>query len=170
MKLEEAIKTALQYEGRVHNLYVDAVQATSDENARRIFKVMADEERSHIEYLQSCLGKWIENGHLDEVELDTVIPPREEIEEALDQVKKSMEPSNKEYDSELKVLRQALAAELETSAFYKRMVDEVEADGRPLFKRFMEIESGHVAIVEAEIDSVSGLGFWFGHKEFDMEG
>lgn len=77
---------------------------------------------------------------------------------------------SKEYDSEQKILRQALAAELETSAFYRRMVEEVEADGRPLFKRFMEIENGHVAIVEAEIDSVSGLGFWFGHKEFDMDG
>jgi hypothetical protein len=38
-----------------------------------------------------------------------------------------------------------------------------------LFQRFVEIEQGHLAIVQAEIDSVSGLGFWFDMREFDLE-
>jgi hypothetical protein len=49
------------------------------------------------------------------------------------------------------------------------MVSEMAEEWRPLFARFLEIEEGHVAIVEAEIDAVSGAGFWFGIQEFDVE-
>jgi hypothetical protein len=49
------------------------------------------------------------------------------------------------------------------------MVSEMAEERRPLFARFLEIEEGHVAIVEAEIDAVSGAGFWFGIQEFDIE-
>jgi hypothetical protein len=42
-------------------------------------------------------------------------------------------------------------------------------DGRRLFERFVEIEEGHVAIVQAEMDLVSGTGFWFDTAEFSLE-
>jgi hypothetical protein len=35
--------------------------------------------------------------------------------------------------------------------------------------RCLEIEEGHVAIVQADIDAVSGIGFWFDVKEFDLD-
>jgi rubrerythrin len=56
---------------------------------------------------------------------------------------------------ELDSLRQALAAEEETSTFYINMVRELPAEGQQLFSRFLEIEDGHAAIVQAEIDSVN---------------
>jgi rubrerythrin len=71
--------------------------------------------------------------------------------------------------TEVEYLRRALTAEKETSAFYRRMVSEMAEERKPLFARFLEIEEGHVAIVEAEIDAVSGAGFWFGIQEFDVE-
>jgi hypothetical protein len=40
---------------------------------------------------------------------------------------------------------------------------------KELFSRFLEIEKGHQAIVEAEMNSVSGLGVWFDMEEFDLE-
>ena len=71
--------------------------------------------------------------------------------------------------AELSSLYQALAAEDETSAFYLQMVRELPVEGQRLFARFLEIEDGHGAIVQAEIDSVKHLGFWFDLKEFDLE-
>jgi rubrerythrin len=71
--------------------------------------------------------------------------------------------------TEVEHLKRALAAEKETSAFYRKMVAEMPEERRQLFARFLEIEEGHVAIVEAELDAVSGFGFWFGMKEFDLE-
>jgi hypothetical protein len=42
-------------------------------------------------------------------------------------------------------------------------------EGQELFRRFVEIEEGHVAIVQAEMDLVSGTGFWFDTAEFSLE-
>ncbi len=39
----------------------------------------------------------------------------------------------------------------------------------PLFDRFLEIEEGHVTIVQGELDAVQGLGFWFDVMEFSLE-
>ena len=66
-------------------------------------------------------------------------------------------------------MRRALAEEEETSAFYQRMVRELPPEGQALFGRFLEIEDGHATVVQAEIDSVSQMGFWFDLKEFDLE-
>jgi hypothetical protein len=38
-----------------------------------------------------------------------------------------------------------------------------------MFARFLEIEAGHIAIVQAELDYISHTGYWFDFKEFDME-
>ncbi len=70
---------------------------------------------------------------------------------------------------ELALLKKALAVEGETSAFYTRMVERLPAEGRDLFRRFLDIEEGHGAIVQAQIDAVTGLGFWFDIREFDLE-
>jgi rubrerythrin len=77
--------------------------------------------------------------------------------------------SDQDHSQELEFLRQALEAEVETSAYYERMVAELDADGRKLFAHFLEIELGHKAIVQAEIDALTGLGFWFDFQEFNLE-
>ena len=71
--------------------------------------------------------------------------------------------------TELESLKKALDVECETSAFYKQMVASLDDVGRRLFERFVEIEEGHVAIVQAEMDLVSGTGFWFDTAEFSLE-
>ena len=53
--------------------------------------------------------------------------------------------------------------------FYKQMVAEMQAESRKMFARFLEIEAGHIAIVQAELDYISHTGYWFDFKEFDME-
>jgi rubrerythrin len=70
---------------------------------------------------------------------------------------------------ELELLKKALVAERKTSQFYKEMVAKLDGDGQQLFKRFVEIEEGHEAIVEAEIDCVSNSGIFMGNMEFDLE-
>jgi hypothetical protein len=59
--------------------------------------------------------------------------------------------------------------ERETSAFYQEMVGTLDGTGHSLFERFVEIEGGHLALVQAEIDSLSGSGYWFDTAEFSLE-
>jgi rubrerythrin len=167
MNLEEAIKTALEYETKVRDLYVNAQNKTSDAEGKKIFQTLAKEEQGHLDYLNSRLQVWEKTGNLDTPQLDTLIPSQERIAEGVKKLEGKM--SGKDRATELQFMKEALDAEIETSNFYKKMVSELSQEGKKLFARFLEIEEGHQAIVQAEIDSLSGSGFWFDFTDVSLE-
>ncbi len=169
MKLDTAIKTALEHEAGVHKAYRDAMGKTSDEAGKRIFAALAEEEMGHIKYLQERLDEWQQTGKIHVKKLGTSVPTREAIHKSLQDVRKTVRPKSTKLIVELELLKKALEAERKTSSFYKEMVSKLDGDGQQLFRRFVEIEEGHEAIVAAEIDSVSGSGIWLGEIEFGLE-
>ncbi|MEJ2109089.1 MAG: hypothetical protein P8Z37_04080 [Acidobacteriota bacterium] len=168
MSLDEAIKTAIEFEKKVYKVYENAKDKISDPIGQRIFKQLSLEEAQHVTYLQHRLDEWKENGRLDLQELATVVPDVERIAEGREQIFQTMD-HREPPTTEIEDLKSAFEVEKETSSFYRQMVSELTGEGQELFSRFMEIEEGHVAIVQAEIDSVQGMGFWFDVMEFDLE-
>jgi rubrerythrin len=167
MNIEEAIKTALQYEGRVVGVYREALDKAQDSTGKKVFRALAEDEVKHVEYLKAKLEEWTTTGRVIPSQLNTVIPPRERIEAAVKTLR--VKVAVPVPDNEIRLLRQALQVEVETSGFYQRMVRELPPEGQRLFERFVEIEEGHKTIVQAEIDSVSGSGFYFDMPEFNLE-
>jgi rubrerythrin len=166
MNIELAITTALEYENRVVKVYEEAAVATQDPAGKKMFEVLVRDEQSHVKYLEFKLEEWKKSGRVTADRLETLVPSAERIAAGIKTLKArvaTMSPEN-----ELRLLRRALQVEVETSGFYKSVVTELPAEARPLFARFVEIEEGHQTIVQAEIDSVSGLGFWFDMQEFDL--
>jgi rubrerythrin len=170
MNLEQAITTALEYEGRVHKTYSEAVEKAEHDVARKVFKTLCDEEMGHIKYLHERLEEWRSKGTVTVATLDTVLVSKAAIEAGAAKLRQRLESGGREVrGTEFESLKKALDVERETSAFYKQMVATLNDEGRRLFERFVEIEEGHVAIVQAEMDLVSGTGFWFDTAEFDLE-
>lgn len=169
MNLDNAIQVALEYEEGVHRTYLEAMEKTADKSAKRIFKVLCDEERLHIAYLRERLDEWRSAGKIQLKKLDTSIPAREAIEKSLRDLGKTVTPKPSRQTLELELLKQALDAEIKASNFYKEMVRTLDAEGQEMFKRFVEIEEGHEAVVQAEIDSLTKFGFWFDTPEFRLE-
>jgi rubrerythrin len=167
MTIEEAIKTAIEFENQVRQVYRNAAEGASDPVGKRIFKVLAEEEQGHLEYLQSKLDEWKKSGTLTAKRLDSAIPSRERISKVVSALEARR--SGDERGGELQMLSRALDVEAKTNDFYKRMVKELPKEGKQLFAHFVEIEEGHLAIVRAEIDYLSKTGYWFDFKEFDME-
>jgi rubrerythrin len=166
MDIDLAIKTALEYENNVVKVYEEAAAATLDPAGKRMFGVLVRDEKSHVRYLEYKLAEWQKTGHVTAERLETIVPPKERIEASVRSLKDRV--ATKSPENELHLLRRALEVELTTGGFYKSVVNELPAEARPLFERFVEIEEGHQKIVQAEIDSVSGLGFWFDMQEFDI--
>ena len=166
MDTELAIKTALDYENKVVKVYEEAAAETKDEAGKKMFEVLVKDEQSHVKYLEFKLEEWKRSGHVTAERLETLIPSAERIAAGIKTLKSRVATQSPE--NELRLLRRALQVEVETSGFYKTVVNELPAEARPLFARFVEIEEGHQKIVQAEIDSVSGLGFWFDMMEFDL--
>ena len=99
--------------------------------------------------------------------LGTVIPSRDRIDEGIKKLESRVARTAPE--AEMRLLKRALDIEVETSAFYVRVVQELPPEHRSLFERFVEIEQGHQAIVQAEMNSVAGNGYWFDVPEISME-
>ena len=167
MTIEEALKTAIEYETRVWIVYVDALKRATNKIGRRVFGVLASEEQGHLKYLRNRLDEWEKTGSITVENLKTAIPSREAIDEEYKKLNAQMGESPQR--SEITMLTNARNLEMETRNFYKKMVSELSGNGQQLFARFVEIEEGHLALVQAELDAVSGNGFWFDMPEFNLE-
>ena len=168
MTIEQAIKTGIEYELLVLKVYSAAAKKFRDPVARRVLGVLADEEDRHIQYLESRLDEWQRTGKVTAERLETAIPSKKAIDASVKKLSKKM--AEQDFSVELEMLKKALALEIEATSFFKQMVGQLEAEEQKLFARFVEIEQGHEAIVQAEMDAVSGLGFWFDFAEFKLEG
>lgn len=168
MTMEEAIKTAIEYEAKVRDVYQDAVEGATDPVGRRIFRLLADEEERHLDYLQDKLDEWTRTGEITAERLETIIPSKEVIGEGISKLETRM--TDEDRGSGLQMLSKALDVEVKTGNFYKKMIEELPPEGKQLFRRFVEIEEGHLAIVQAEIDYLNRSGYWFDFREFDLEG
>ncbi len=166
MTIEEAIKTALEFEQKVLDAYTEAQSAASEDAAKRFFKVMAGEEKEHVDFLRGKLKQWTRTGKLSKEKLKTSIPSKKEIMEKTAKLRTAVEGRSGELQMEL--LRKALDVENQTSAFYKSMISMLPEDGKLLFSRFAEIEEGHVAMVQAEINYAANFGVWFDMQEFAL--
>ncbi|MFC1729487.1 hypothetical protein ACFL6I_04030 [candidate division KSB1 bacterium] len=167
MTVELAIKTALEYEEKVRDIYYENAKKFRDPVAQKIFTVLGDEEQKHVDYLESRLREWEKTGKVNVENLDTIVPDRRIIAANVRKLKKRA--LVQDYGEEMAIFKKALELEVATSNHYKKMVSELPPEDQPLFERFVEIEEGHEMIVQAEIDNAQGLGFWFDFMEFDLE-
>ncbi len=166
--VEEAILTAIEFENRVRDTYRGAEQAAKDDIGKRVFKLLADEEQGHIDYLNSRLELWRKDGVLKVEKMESIVPPMDVIEERQKDLQSRL--AGEDRGEEIKMLQKAHELEQQTSEFYQKMVSEMDSEAQKMFERFVEIEEGHVAVVRAEIDALSGSGYFFDFAEFNMEG
>jgi rubrerythrin len=165
--LEQAIKTAIDYETKIRNVYREAAERVHEAAGRSFLQTMGDDEQRHLDYLVERLELWKRTGKLTVEKLETAVPSHESI--AREMARYKSEVSKKTRGDQKRILSRALRVELETSNFYKKMVDEMSDEGQAMFARFLEIEEQHIAAVQMQLDYVSKTGYWFGFKEFDME-
>jgi len=169
MNLQEAIGVALDFERRVRDHYHLGANAIEDAQGRRTFQTLAAEEQGHVEYLEYCLAEWKETGKVPDRPLKTVLPRGVKWIE-VERKKLQGRPDRRvARASELDTLKVALQYEKDADAFYHRLVMELPRGEQVLFEKFLGIEDGHVELVQAELDSVLGTGFWFDVMEFRLE-
>ena len=168
MTVEEAILAALEHERRVRDHYVWAAEQSKDEKGKHFFEVLAKEEQGHVDYLESRLAVLKEGKELDAPPLETLIPSKNWVAEGAQMLKESAE--KREYQDDYRRLFTALKLEEEVSAFYKELVATLEdPTGKKIFSRFLEIEDGHTAIVQAEVDVMTKTGYFYEFQEFNLE-
>ena len=167
MKLETAITSALEFENRIRDLYIEAVARTDDPAGKKIFQALADDEQRHVDYLESRLDEWKRLGQLTAARLASTIPDKTAIRKEAAALQSKMSEDARGLKQQM--LSRALEMEIETSRFYKELIGQVADDHKAMFERFLEIEDNHVEAVQFELDHLNNTGFWYGFEEFDME-
>ncbi len=79
--LEEAIRTAIEYETKVRDVYKEAEQQIDDAKGKHVMGALVSEEQGHLDYLNLRLSEWEKTGSLNIEDLATHIPSREMISE-----------------------------------------------------------------------------------------
>jgi len=166
MTFEEAIKTAIEYEIKVRDAYMDNLDAIKDPAGRRVFEALGKEEQGHIDFLEAKFEEWKTNGKIEPSVLKTVVPDCKKIEEGVKRL--DSHKAENDFTTELEMVKKALALEQETSDFYRKMTEELKEEGK-FFSQFLEIEDGHTAIVQAELDYLTKSGVFFDFMEFGQE-
>ena len=167
MQIEEAIKTAIDYETRILAVYAKAASEVADARGRKVLDMLAAEERGHVAYLEDKLRQIKDKGTFQFDALDSRLPVMEAVNAQAAKVADRF--SGKPLTRERQILEQALEAEIETSRYYEKLVAALSGDGRRMFARFLEIENEHLQLVRAQLDFITGSGFWFDIPEIDME-
>jgi rubrerythrin len=169
MDLPEALSTAIDYEHRVRDHYAAAAGQALDTTAKKVFATLAREEQGHVTYLEARLEEWRSSGAVTDAELPSVLPAPTVLRHEAERLAAASRGKTLPSATEVELMKVALELERTTSGYYRRLVGELPAQHRHLFERFLEIEVGHLAIVQAELDAMAGLGHWFDVMEFSLE-
>jgi rubrerythrin len=167
MNSQEIFATALQYEEKIRDLYRSADTIIDDERGRAIFRALADDEQSHIDFLHYSIEQLKSKGVIDSDRLESSIPAVKQLESKIDKLKVEI-PRHMLGDIK-SVLAGALKLEKETSAFYRDACKKTTGDIRAIFEKFLEIEERHVDVVQIELDHAQHNGMWFNFMEVDLE-
>jgi rubrerythrin len=160
-------KTALQYEEKIRDLYRSADKILDDDRGIAIFKALAADEQSHVDFLLYSLAQLQAKGAIDIARLTTAIPAKKEIEASLKSIKAKI--PEKMLGDVKRALGGALQMEKETSAFYRAACAKTDGEIRKIFEKFLEIEDRHVDVVQIELDHAMHNGVWFDFMEIDLE-
>ena len=168
MNSQEIFSVALQYEEKIRDLYRSADKIIDDERGRAIFRALADDEQSHVEFLLYSLEQLKQNKKIEIDQLGTPIPTLAQIELKVEKLKTKI-PILMLGDIK-SVLGSALKLEKETSAFYRDASSKTEGYIKTIFEKFLEIEDRHVDVVQIELDHAQNNGMWFNFLiEVDLE-
>jgi rubrerythrin len=163
----EIFTQALEFEQKIRDLYRTAESIIDDERGKAIFRGLADDEQSHIDFLEVGLKTLEMGGTIDVSKLTTTIPDMKVVQSKIEQMKARI-PEQMLGDIK-SVLSSALKMEVETTEFYQNAYEKTEGEIKKIMAKFVEIEQRHTDVVRIELDHASHNGFWFNFMELSME-
>jgi len=165
-KAGEILKTGIEIEKNGIINYLDFAFKTKDVTGKNMFIRLAKDEYLHMEVLEKELDSIICNRvwvceDIPESIIEKITPKIREIDKT----------KTEEGMDELSALKTALDLEKKSIEFYNENKKNLNSpDAVKVFDRIIEMEESHYDLIQAEIDHIEQTGFWFGIREFTMEG
>lgn len=163
----QALQIALDTEKKGYRFYMMAAKSSKDPKGQEVFEHLAKDEVEHM----GVIATMYESLTSDE--------PWMTYEDAVEKYGKT--PTEKiifpdvpdepqENFNDINALEEALDFEKKAVQFYSKQAQACEEErARAFYQSLIEIEEGHVQIIQAELDSLMGAGIWLGFQEISLE-
>lgn len=165
-KTAQAMRTAIEMEKSGHRFFTGAAAAVTNEAGRKVFRRLASEEMTHLQVFEKIFTALTQG--TDWKEAVGQVEPAKRVP-YFDEAKKQFKAAD--MSVELDYLRKALDLERNAMTFFSKAAREAETpEAREVFQRILAEEQSHYDLMQAEIDSINGSGYWFDVQEFYMDG
>lgn len=165
-KTAQAMRTAIDMEKSGHRFFSDAAATVTNEAGRKVFRRLASEEMVHLQVFEKIFTALTQG--TDWKKAVGQIEPVKRVP-YFDEAKKQFKAAD--MSVELDYLRKALDLERNAMTFFAKAAREAETpEARDVFQSILAEEQSHYDLIQAEIDSINGSGYWFDVQEFYMDG
>jgi rubrerythrin len=161
-----ALKTAIEAEKKSLRNYLDFALKTDDPSGKNMFIRLASDEAEHVSILECQARHLQEHGdwlklEIEPSEVEMIVPRLE---------RRDIKVRGTSGHNQLAALEIALALELKAMEYYRHQHRlETDAKARDMYQRLAKMEEAHYELIQAELDSITNTGFWFGLREFSLE-
>ncbi len=152
MDLNEAIKKAIMGEVEGRELYKTAAEKSDDKKAKAVFRLLAEEEDSHIKTLKTIYKSIINNEEIELPQLKKQVDLKSSESPIFSEnFKKRLKGKH----FEMSALSIGVRLEMDSFRFYSDMAEKAENPLiRDLFKQLSEWEKTHYDALLMELDSL----------------
>jgi len=163
----KALKTAIEIEDQGLLNFLKFARQTKDTTGKNMFIRLAMDEHEHRRIIEKQLNNLMEGKPLVKIEI-----PKSEIEQVAPTIREKQQRTRGESGLlEIDALKTALDLERQAAKFFRDQANLIsDSEAKALFIRLAEWEDAHFDLIQAELDSIQGTGFWFGIPEFQMDG
>jgi len=157
---------AIEMEKSGHRFFTEASNKVKHEVGRKLFARLAAEEIDHMKTFEKIFNEV--SGGADWKESMKAIQARKPVP-YFDEARKEFKAED--LSVEMTYLKKALDLERNAMEFFEKAIEDAEtAEAKEIFRRIHQEEQGHYDLIQSEIDSINGTGFWFDVNEFNMDG
>ncbi len=143
--IQKALEEAIRFEIDGRAFFLEAAEKAETYFTKSIFKVLAEEERGHIQRVKEVHRRCLTFGK------DAFLPPgshQNHLENIFQQVKRETDPSVLMKTGELEAVRLALQLEIKGHEFYDRLARETTNEPEKAFySQLAQEESVHFSVL-----------------------
>ena len=166
-EIMQAIKTAIQMEEEGHAFYMKAAAETQNEMGKKMFQQLAKDELEHKQTFSAMFDKVADPATWRKLVASTrgikELPAFRELSKEQKRSKGMADDAN--------VLRIGMDTEDKSIKHYQKAAKETkDPQAKTIFTNIAQQEEYHYNLLQAELDSLTGTGFWFDTAEFRMDG
>ncbi len=152
--IQKALEEAIRFEIDGREFFLQAAEKAETYFTKSIFKVLAEEELSHIQRVKEVHKRCLSS------EKDVFLPPgpgphKNHLENIFEQAKRETDPRVLIKTSELEAVRLALQLEIKGHDFYDRLAREATSESEKAFySQLAQEESVHFSVLRQMEDAL----------------